>query len=126
MRTLASFDLPEKKIDDGDKEIITRYTPLGVVIGIVPWNYPILLACGKIAGAVLTGNTIIMKPSPFTPAGDLKLCELAHSSLRELYSVFRVMIIWSLGSLSILSQLRLASWFFSYRETRDGICEQDT
>lgn len=78
MRTLASFDLPDKKIDDGNKEIITRYIPLGVVVGIVPWNYPILLACGKLAGAVLTGNTIIIKPSPFTPAGDLKLCELAQ------------------------------------------------
>ena len=47
-------------------------------MGIVPWNYPILLACGKIAPALLTGNTIIVKPSPFTPCGDLKLCELGQ------------------------------------------------
>ncbi|TVY15236.1 putative aldehyde dehydrogenase FUS7, partial [Lachnellula arida] len=77
-RTLAILDLPDKKIDDGDKEIITRYIPLGVVVGIVPWNHPILLVCRKLAGAVLTGNTIIVKPSPFTPAGDLKLRELAQ------------------------------------------------
>lgn len=78
MRTLTNFDLPDKRIDDGDKEIIVRYTPLGVVVGIVPWNYPVLLACEKIAGAVLTGNTIIIKPSPFTPGCGLKLCELAQ------------------------------------------------
>ncbi|TVY93923.1 putative aldehyde dehydrogenase [Lachnellula willkommii] len=77
-RTLAILDLPDKKIDDGDKETITHYIPLGVVVSIVPWNHPILLVCRKLAGAVLTGNTIIVKPSPFTPAGDLKLCELAQ------------------------------------------------
>ena len=37
-----------------------------------------MLACGKIAPAVVTGNPIVVKPSPFTPAGDLKLCELAQ------------------------------------------------
>jgi acyl-CoA reductase-like NAD-dependent aldehyde dehydrogenase len=78
IQTLAGLELPNKVIDEGDKEIVVRYTPLGVVVGIVPWNYPILLACEKIASAVLTGNTIIIKPSPFTPACDLKLCELAQ------------------------------------------------
>lgn len=55
-----------------------RYTPLGVAVGIVPWDYPILLAVGKIAPAVITGNAIIIKPSPFTPNGGLKLVELAQ------------------------------------------------
>jgi len=54
-------------------------TPLGVTVGIVPWNYPILLAVGKIAPCLLTGNPIIIKPSPFTPCGDLKLVELAQN-----------------------------------------------
>lgn len=56
-----------------------RYTPLGVVAGIVPWNFPIHLACGKIAPSLVTGNTIIIKPSPFTPYCDLKLGELAQA-----------------------------------------------
>jgi acyl-CoA reductase-like NAD-dependent aldehyde dehydrogenase len=51
---------------------------LGVVAGIVPWNFPIQLACGKIAPALITGNVIIIKPSPFTPYCDLKLVELAQ------------------------------------------------
>jgi acyl-CoA reductase-like NAD-dependent aldehyde dehydrogenase len=48
------------------------------VVGIVPWNFPVHLAAGKIAPSVLTGNPIIIKPSPFTPYCGLKLGELAQ------------------------------------------------
>lgn len=78
MRTMAALELPEERTIEDDKEIVVRYTPLGVTVAIVPWNYPILLAVGKITPCVLTGNPIIVKPSPFTPAGDLKLVELAQ------------------------------------------------
>ncbi|ETN42322.1 uncharacterized protein HMPREF1541_01476 [Cyphellophora europaea CBS 101466] len=79
MRTVTSFDLPtEEIVNEPDRRVLVRYVPLGPTVGIVPWNYPILLACGKIAPALLTGNTIIIKPSPFTPCGDLKLCELGQ------------------------------------------------
>ncbi|KAF2790721.1 putative aldehyde dehydrogenase [Melanomma pulvis-pyrius CBS 109.77] len=81
LRGIAELELPVQKIEDdnSDRTIIVRYTPLGVAVGIVPWNYPILLAVGKIAPAVVTGNAIIIKPSPFTPYGGLKLIELAQS-----------------------------------------------
>jgi acyl-CoA reductase-like NAD-dependent aldehyde dehydrogenase len=59
----------------------TRYVPLGVVGGIVPWNFPILLGVWKIAPAILTGNCIVVKPSPFTPLTMLKLGELARDIL---------------------------------------------
>jgi acyl-CoA reductase-like NAD-dependent aldehyde dehydrogenase len=79
LRTATSFDLPtEEIVNDATRRVIVRYVPLGATVGIVPWNYPILLACGKIAPALLTGNTIIIKPSPFTPYGGLKLCELGQ------------------------------------------------
>lgn len=78
LRVIAKLELPEERMVEDDKEVVVRYTPLGVSVGIVPWNYPILLATGKMAPALVTGNTIIIKPSPFTPAGDLKLCELAQ------------------------------------------------
>lgn len=78
LRGITKLELPVERISEGDKEIVVRYTPLGVAVGIVPWNYPILLACGKIAPALVTGNAIIIKPSPFTPAGGLKLVELAQ------------------------------------------------
>jgi len=76
---MGKLDVPEEVIEDNeDRKVITRYTPLGVVGAIVPWNFPIQLACGKIAPALLTGNVIIIKPSPFTPYCDLKLAELAQ------------------------------------------------
>lgn len=64
--------------EDDEKQVVVRYTPLGVCVGIVPWNFPILLAMAKIAPSLVTGNPIIIKPSPFTPYGDLKLVELGQ------------------------------------------------
>ncbi|WP_254503777.1 aldehyde dehydrogenase family protein, partial [Salmonella enterica] len=54
----------------------TRHVPLGVVGAIVPWNFPVLLALWKIGPALLTGNTMVLKPSPFTPLATLRLAEL--------------------------------------------------
>ncbi|KAL2869000.1 aldehyde dehydrogenase family protein [Aspergillus lucknowensis] len=77
-RTLPTIELPETVVQDNDDvKTIQRYTPLGVAGAIVPWNYPILLAIGKIIPAIYTGNAVIVKPSPFTPYCDLKLAELA-------------------------------------------------
>ncbi|MGQ0442525.1 MAG: aldehyde dehydrogenase [Methylophilaceae bacterium] len=56
--------------------LITR-EPIGVVGAIVPWNYPMLMACWKIAPALATGNSIILKPSEKSPLTALKLAELA-------------------------------------------------
>ncbi|RFU73366.1 aldehyde dehydrogenase [Trichoderma arundinaceum] len=79
IRGMASFKLPEDVVEDNAKyTAITRYTPLGVVAAIVPWNFPLMLATAKIAPALLTGNVIIVKPSPFTPYCGLKLVELAQ------------------------------------------------
>lgn len=79
IRTLSGFEVPEEVVEEDDtKKIIVRYTPLGVTVGIVPWNFPIQLACGKITPSVVTGCPIIIKPSPFTPYCDLKLGELAQ------------------------------------------------
>ncbi|KAH6953358.1 aldehyde dehydrogenase domain-containing protein [Fusarium avenaceum] len=79
VRGQASIDLPEEVVEDSEtRKIVTRYTPLGVAAAIVPWNFPLMLAAAKIAPAVLTGNVIIVKPSPFTPYCGLKLVELAQ------------------------------------------------
>ncbi|KAF7558196.1 hypothetical protein G7Z17_g16 [Cylindrodendrum hubeiense] len=77
---MANIALPEEIIEDNEnRTVVARYTPIGVVGAIVPWNFPLLLATGKIAPALLTGNVIIVKPSPFTPYCGLKLVELAQS-----------------------------------------------
>ncbi|KAK2784917.1 hypothetical protein FQN53_008103 [Emmonsiellopsis sp. PD_33] len=79
LKTVAMLELkPETVEEDEDKQVIVRYTPLGVAVGIVPWNFPLSLALQKITPAVLTGNTVIVKPSPFTPYCGLKLVELAQ------------------------------------------------
>ncbi|OAL27793.1 hypothetical protein AYO20_09646 [Fonsecaea nubica] len=79
IRTMAGLELPtEEIVDEADRKIVVRYTPLGVTVGIVPWNYPVLLCCSKVAPCVVTGNPIIIKPSPFTPYGGLKVAELAQ------------------------------------------------
>lgn len=54
-----------------------RREPIGVVGAIVPWNYPILMACWKIAPALATGNSIVLKPSEKSPLTALRLGDLA-------------------------------------------------
>jgi aldehyde dehydrogenase (NAD+) len=49
--------------------------PIGVCAGIVPWNFPLMMAVWKIAPALAMGNSIILKPSPFTPLTALKMAE---------------------------------------------------
>jgi betaine-aldehyde dehydrogenase len=49
--------------------------PFGPVAAIVPWNYPILLLMWKLAPALAAGNTVIVKPSPYTPLSTLEMCE---------------------------------------------------
>ncbi|OJJ54205.1 hypothetical protein ASPSYDRAFT_72341 [Aspergillus sydowii CBS 593.65] len=78
LKGLSNITLPETAVEeDENKKIVQRYVPMGAAAGIVPWNFPVLLAIGKIAPAVYTGNAIIIKPSPFTPYCALKLGELA-------------------------------------------------
>jgi len=54
--------------------------PFGVVGGIVPWNFPIAAAGWKIAPAIAAGNTIVLKPSPYTPVSALLVAEACHDA----------------------------------------------
>jgi acyl-CoA reductase-like NAD-dependent aldehyde dehydrogenase len=62
--------------EDAQRHIVLRYAPLGVVGIITPWNAPISLATGPMAAALYTGNTIVLKPSPYAPLVTLKYGEL--------------------------------------------------
>ena len=55
----------------------TRHEPIGVCAGIIPWNYPLMMAGWKIAPALACGNVIIMKPAEQTPLSLLRFAELA-------------------------------------------------
>ncbi len=61
----------------GPQLVYTRREPLGVVAAIVPWNFPLLLASWKVAPALATGNTVILKPASQTPLTAIALGELA-------------------------------------------------
>lgn len=61
---------------DNVRATVTR-EPMGVVGAVVPWNFPLLMACWKIAPALAAGNSVIVKPSEQTPQSILKLAELA-------------------------------------------------
>ncbi len=58
----------------------TLRDPIGVVGLIVPWNFPLLIASWKVAPALATGNTVILKPASYTPLTALRLAALAHDA----------------------------------------------
>ncbi|OYY66095.1 MAG: hypothetical protein B7Y51_01980 [Burkholderiales bacterium 28-67-8] len=62
--------------ESAERKVYERFVPLGVVAAIGPWNFPLLLLVAKIAPALLTGNTVIVKPAPTTPLAVVRLGEL--------------------------------------------------
>lgn len=78
----ASLSLEDKVIEDSaEKRIIQQRVPLGVVGSITPWNWPVMIAIWHIVPGIRTGNTVVIKPSPFTPLSTLRLVELINEKL---------------------------------------------
>ncbi len=78
----AAMDLPVEVLEDSDKRRVESHRmPLGVVGAIIPWNFPLVLVGFKLAPALLTGNTIVVKPAPTTPLSTLRLAELIKDVL---------------------------------------------
>ena len=61
--------------------LFKRYTPIGVVGAISPWNLPVLLSFAKALAALLVGNTVVLKPSPFTPLTVLRISDYIRELL---------------------------------------------
>jgi acyl-CoA reductase-like NAD-dependent aldehyde dehydrogenase len=79
LRHYATLELPDRVIqDDAEGYIAVKHKPLGVVVGIIAWTFPLLVACWKIGPAVLAGNAIVLKPAPTTPVAALMLGELCR------------------------------------------------
>lgn len=57
---------------------IIRREPIGVVVGVVPWNYPLYIAVWKMAPALAAGNTVVIKPASLTPLTLLEFAKLAQ------------------------------------------------
>lgn len=82
LRTVAQSEPSVEIVEDSElRRVEVHHEPLGVVAAIVPWNFPVLLAIWKLAPALITGNTMVWKPSPFTPLCALKIGELAQGLL---------------------------------------------
>ncbi len=67
---------PEVLFENEGQRVEVHRKPLGVVAGIMPWNFPLLIAVYKLAPALIVGNTLLLKPAPTTPLSVLKLGEL--------------------------------------------------
>ncbi|WP_405613807.1 aldehyde dehydrogenase family protein [Streptomyces sp. NBC_01508] len=84
LRYFAALDPGIQQIRDGRPvrgEI--RWRPLGPVAAIVPWNFPLQLASAKFAPALAAGNTVVLKPSPFTPLATRLLGSVISAALPE-------------------------------------------
>ena len=74
--SIADVELDSPTQRDGGGVVNWGYQPFGVVAAIVPWNFPLLLAASKIAPALLAGNSVVLKPSPFTPLATQAMCAI--------------------------------------------------
>lgn len=70
----------------------TLREPVGPCALIVPWNFPLLLACWKIAPALAMGNTVVVKPSPMTSLTMIRLAEIIHTEGILPRGVFNVVL----------------------------------
>lgn len=78
----ATLSLPMKVLESSERARIEMHrAPIGVVGSITPWNWPLLIAIWHIVPAVRTGNTVVIKPSPFTPLSTLRMVELINGVL---------------------------------------------
>jgi aldehyde dehydrogenase (NAD+) len=78
----AAMDLPVLVTEDSPaRRVEVRRTPIGVVGALAPWNFPVILAMLKVAPALVAGNAVVLKPSPFTPLTTLRIGEISRGIL---------------------------------------------
>jgi len=78
----ADLELPVEVIQDNDEaRVEVHRRPLGVVASITPWNWPLLIAIWHVIPALRAGNTVLIKPSEYTPLATLRFVELANAIL---------------------------------------------
>jgi acyl-CoA reductase-like NAD-dependent aldehyde dehydrogenase len=78
----AGLSLPVKVIqDDNTGRVELHRKPIGVVGSITPWNWPVMIAVWHILPALRAGNTVVIKPSPYTPLSTLRTVELLNTIL---------------------------------------------
>ena len=84
LRAAAGTPLaPETLVDDGETRAELHYRPIGVVGAIGPWNWPMMITTWQIAPALRMGNTVVVKPSEYTPLSVLALAKVLNEELPE-------------------------------------------
>ncbi|ERK68118.1 putative phenylacetaldehyde dehydrogenase [Leifsonia aquatica ATCC 14665] len=82
LRTSATVALePEVIVDDGEVHAELHYRAIGVVGAIGPWNWPLMIGIWQLAPALRMGNTVVLKPSEFTPLSVLALVSVLNEVL---------------------------------------------
>ncbi len=82
LRAFRDRRLQDKVLrDEGGNRVIEHRTPLGVVAAITPWNFPLVLLMNKLGPALVTGNTMVVKPAPTTPLTTLLFGEICAEVL---------------------------------------------
>jgi acyl-CoA reductase-like NAD-dependent aldehyde dehydrogenase len=82
LRYYADMSLERAVLRDDEQALVRiLHRPFGPVAIIAPWNFPLIIATAKIAPALSAGNTVVLKPSPFTPLTSLKIGEILREVL---------------------------------------------
>jgi acyl-CoA reductase-like NAD-dependent aldehyde dehydrogenase len=82
IKEISKLRLDATVLERNDSHTVeAHHVPLGVVGAITPWNFPVLLGLWKVAPCLLTGNTMVLKPSPYTPLCTLRFGEIARETL---------------------------------------------
>lgn len=78
---IAESSLTSKQVEDESGRVHLEKKPMGVIAGIVPWNAPVVLTMQKLAPAIVSGNTIVIKPSPFAAIGTTECLKIISENL---------------------------------------------
>ncbi|WP_025156231.1 aldehyde dehydrogenase family protein [Leifsonia aquatica] len=82
LRTSATLPLePQVVVDDGETHAELHYRAVGVVGAIGPWNWPLMIGIWQLAPALRMGNTVVLKPSEYTPLSVLALVSVLNEVL---------------------------------------------
>ena len=78
IRYVAGLEIPVEHCEENGKHINVYNRPLGVVASVTPWNWPFMIAAWHIFPALKAKNTLVNKPSEFTPLSTIKLVEIIN------------------------------------------------
>ena len=82
VRYISKLDIPvESYVESTGKEIKVYNRPLGVIASVTPWNWPFMIAIWHLLPALRTKNTVVIKPSEYTPLSTIRLVEIINSVL---------------------------------------------